>query len=165
MATLVRRNPAVFRVLRELNGNGTTSGTVARSWAPALDAWETENEVVYAFDLPGTAEEKIAVELENGVLTVSAERERSGELKQDGFYRYERRVGSFTRTISLPEGVTDDSISASYANGVLEVRVQKPEETKPRRIEIGVNGKSIGATLQSGSDSASPTIEGTATEA
>ena len=69
------------------------------------------------------------------MLTVSAERERSGELKQDGFYRYERRVGSFTRTISLPEGVTDDSISASYANGVLEVRVQKPEETKPRRIE------------------------------
>ncbi len=132
-------------------GTGTTSGPVARSWAPALDAWETENEVVYAFDLPGTAEEKIALELENGVLTVSAERERSGEATQDGFYRYERRVGSFTRTISLPEGVTDDSISASYGNGVLEVRVRKPEETKPRRIEIGVNG--------------SKTIESTATEA
>ena len=151
MATLVRRNPVLFRVLRELNGNGTTSGPVARSWAPALDVWETENEVVYAFDLPGTAEEKIALELENGVLTVSAERERSGEATQDGFYRYERRVGSFTRTISLPEGVTDDSISASYGNGVLEVRVRKPEETKPRRIEIGVNG--------------SKTIESTATEA
>ena len=151
MATLVRRNPVLFRVLRELNGTGTTSGPVARSWAPALDVWETENEVVYAFDLPGTAEEKIALELENGVLTVSAERERSGEATQDGFYRYERRVGSFTRTISLPEGVTDDSISASYGNGVLEVRVRKPEETKPHRIEIGVNG--------------SKTIESTATEA
>ncbi len=91
------------------------------------------------------------MELENGVLTVSAERERSGEVKQDGFYRYERRVGNFTRTISLPEGVTDDSISASYGNGVLEVRVRKPEETKPRRIEIGVNGQK--------------TIEGTVTEA
>ena len=110
MATLVRRNPVVFRVLRELNGNGTTSGTVARSWAPALDVWETDDEVVYAFDLPGIPEDKIAVEFENGVLTVSAERERSGEVKQDGFYRYERRVGSFARTISLPEGVTDDSV-------------------------------------------------------
>ena len=77
MATLVRRNPAVFRGAPRVERNGTASGTVARSWAPALDVWETENEVVYAFDLPGTAEEKIAVELENGVLTVSAERERS----------------------------------------------------------------------------------------
>ena len=151
MATLVRRNPVVFRVLRELNGNGTTSGTVARSWAPALDVWETDDEVVYAFDLPGIPEDKIAVEFENGVLTVSAERERSDEVKQDGFYRYERRVGSFARTMSLPEGVTEDSVKASHANGVLEVRVRKPEETKPRRIEIGANSPK--------------TIEGSAEEA
>jgi HSP20 family protein len=151
MTTLVRRNPVVFRVLRELNGNGTTSGTVARSWAPALDVWETDDEVVYAFDLPGIPEDKIAVEFENGVLTVSAERERSEEVKQDGFYRYERRVGSFARTMSLPEGVTEDSVKASHANGVLEVRVRKPEETKPRRIEIGANSPK--------------TIEGSAEEA
>ena len=73
-------------------------------------------------------------------------------MKQDGFYRYERRVGSFARTISLPEGVTEDGIRASHANGVLEVRVRKPEETKPRRIEIGVQRHR--ATLQSSSDSA-----------
>jgi HSP20 family protein len=151
MTTLVRRNPVFFRVLRELNGNGTTSGTVARSWAPALDAWETENDVVYSFDLPGIPEDRIAVELESGVLTVSAERERDSEVKQDGFYRYERRVGSFTRSITVSEGVTEDDVNASYANGVLEVRVRKPEEAKPRRIEIGVNG--------------SKTIEGTAQEA
>ena len=151
MATLVRRNPVFFRVLRELNGNGTTSGAVARSWAPALDVWETDDEVVYAFDLPGIPEDKIAVEFENGALMVSAERERSSDMKQDGFYRYERRVGTFARTISLPEGVTEDDVKASHANGVLEVRVRKPEEAKPRRIEIGVKGDK--------------TIEGTATEA
>jgi HSP20 family protein len=151
MATLVQRNPVFFRVLRELNGNGTTSGTVARSWAPALDVWETDDEVVYAFDLPGIPEDKIAVEFENGALTVSAERERSSDVTQDGFYRYERRVGTFARTISLPEGVTEDDVKASHANGVLEVRVRKPEEAKPRRIEIGVKGDK--------------TIEGTATEA
>jgi HSP20 family protein len=151
MATLVQRNPVFFRVLRELNGNGTTSGTVARNWAPALDVWEAEDEVVYSFDLPGIPEDKIAVELEDGVLTVSAERERGSEVKQDGFYRYERRVGSFARTISLPDGVTEDGVSATHRNGVLEIRVRKPEETKPRRIEIGVSGEK--------------TIEGTAEEA
>jgi HSP20 family protein len=129
----------------------TDGSSSDRTWAPALDVWETENEVVYSFDLPGIPEDRITVEFENGVLAVSAERERGSEVKQDGFYRYERRVGSFARTISLPEGVTEDGVKASYANGVLEVRVQKPEEAKPRRIEIGVNG--------------SKTIEGTATEA
>ena len=74
-------------------------------------------------------------------------------MKQDGFYRYERRVGSFARSISLPEGVTDDSISASYANGVLEVRVQQARgnEAPPHR-DRRVDG-------------APKTIEGTATEA
>jgi HSP20 family protein len=156
MATLVRWDP--FReiaalqneltrfpgVFRDTNGND-------RTWVPALDVWETEDEVVYAFDLPGIPEDKIAVEFENGVLTVSAERERSSDVKQDGFYRYERRVGSFARSISLPEGVSEDGIQAAHANGVLEVRVRKPEEAKPRRIEIGVSGEK--------------TIEGTATEA
>jgi HSP20 family protein len=151
MATLVRRNPVFLRVFREPNGNGFAGRTVARSWAPALDAWETENDVVYAFDLPGIPEEMITVELENGVLTVSAERERGSEVKQDGFYRYERRVGTFARTISLPEGVTEDDVSASHADGVLEVRVRKPAEAKARRIEIGVSGEK--------------TIEGTASEA
>ena len=91
-------------------GTGAASRQLARTWAPALDAWETENEVVYAFDLPGIPRTRSPSELENGVLTVSAERERSGEVKQDGFYRYERRVGSFSRSISLPEGVTEDGI-------------------------------------------------------
>jgi HSP20 family protein len=158
MATLVRWDP--FReiaalqnelsrlagVFRETNGSDSD-----RTWVPALDVWETESEIVYAFDLPGIPEDKIAVEFENGALTVSAERERSSDVKQDGYYRYERRVGTFARTISLPEGVTEDDVKASHANGVLEVRVRKPEEAKPRRIEIGVKG--------------GKTIEGTATEA
>jgi HSP20 family protein len=158
MATLVRWDP--FREIAALQNElsrfagafrDTDGSSSDRTWAPALDVWETENEVVYSFDLPGIPEDRITVEFENGVLAVSAERERGSEVKQDGFYRYERRVGSFARTISLPEGVTEDGVKASYANGVLEVRVQKPEEAKPRRIEIGVNG--------------SKTIEGTATEA
>ena len=158
MATLVRWDP--FREIASLQNEMSrfasmfrdTNGSASdRTWVPALDVWETENEVVYAFDLPGIAEDKIALEFENGVLTVSAERERDSEVKQDGFYRYERRFGSFARAISLPEGVSDDDITASHKAGVLEVRVRKPEEAKPRRIEIGRSGEK--------------TIEGTATEA
>jgi HSP20 family protein len=141
MATLVRFDP--FRELASLQnemrrmiyaeGSGEQS---ARAWIPALDVWESENEVVYAFDLPGIPEEKISVELEDGALNVSAEREREETSSQNGFHRYERHFGSFERTISLPAGVTEADVSASYSNGVLELRVRKPELAKPHRIPV-----------------------------
>ena len=108
-----------------------------QSWVPALDVWETEKDLVYAFDLPGIAEDKISVEVEDGSLTVSAERERTNELSDDRFYRFERRHGTFTRTIGLPQGVSEDGITADYKNGVLEIHVAKPEQAKPRRIQLG----------------------------
>src|SRR5215831_8021249 len=138
MATLVRWDPfrevaamqdevgRLFGMLRE--GNGQT----ARSWVPALDVWETEKEIVYAFDLPGLAEDRISVEFEDGALTVSAERNRQ-EVSDDRHYRYERRFGTFSRTIGLPQGVKEEDVAADYSSGVLEVRVRKPEEAKPRR--------------------------------
>jgi HSP20 family protein len=142
MATLVRRFDP-FRELASLQsdmrrmiyaeGAGERG---SRAWIPALDVWENENEVVYAFDLPGIPEKKIAVELEDGALSVSAEREREESSSQDGFYRYERHFGSFGRTISLPAGVSEADVKASYSNGVLELRVRKPEQPKPHRIPV-----------------------------
>jgi HSP20 family protein len=157
MATLIRWDPGrevaalqnemgrLFGLLRE--GNGANE----RSWVPALDVWETENDVVYAFDLPGIPEDKISVEFEDGTLTVSAERERREEVSNDRFYRFERRYGTFSRAIGLPQGVKEGDISADYRDGVLEVHVGKPEEVRPRRIQIGVGAEQ-------------PTIEGTATK-
>src|SRR5918999_3852532 len=143
MTTLVRWDP--FREItslqnemsRLLNTVGCTTNGGSRPWMPAVDAWETDDEVVYAFDLPGISEDKIAIEFEDGSLTVSGERERTQEVSDDALYRYERRFGSFSRTIGLPQGVTEDSIHADYKNGVLELRVRKPEQPKPRRIQIG----------------------------
>lgn len=160
MATLVRFDPfrevaalqnemgRLLGVFREANGQ------TDRNWVPALDVWETEDAYVYAFDLPGIPEDKISVEFEDGMLTVSAERERTEKAESDKFFRYERRFGSFTRTLGLPQGVKDGDITASSSNGVLEVRVAKPEEVKPRRIRIGVGGSPE-----------TQTIEGTATKA
>ena len=68
---------------------------------------------------------------------MSAERARTNELTDDRFYRFERRHGTFTRTIGLPQGVSEDGISADYKNGVLEIHVAKPEQAKPRRIQVG----------------------------
>jgi HSP20 family protein len=115
-------------------GNGQTS-----TWLPAVDVWETDNELVLSFDLPGIPEDKIAVELDNDVLTVSGERERTEEQSGERFFRYERRFGSFSRSVSLPTGIGEDSIKADYKDGVLEVRVAKPEEPKPKRIQIGAS--------------------------
>ena len=161
MATLVRWEP--FRELatlqtemsRLMNGLFEGNGRAAQSWVPAVDVWETDNEVVYAFDLPGIPEEKISVELHDDTLTVTGEREHREERSEDGFYRYERRFGSFSRTLGVPQGVSDDGVSADYKDGVLEVRVAKPEVTKPRRIQIGTSGKSA----------ENSTIDGTATAA
>ena len=143
MATLVRWQPwtelATLQtdMSRLMNGLLEGNGKSVQSWVPALDVWETENEIVYAFDLPGIPEDEISVEVEDGSLTVSAERARTNELTEDRFYRFERRHGTFTRTIGLPQGVSEDGISADYKNGVLEIHAAKPEQTKPRRIQVG----------------------------
>jgi HSP20 family protein len=147
MATLVRWEP--FRELAALQndmgrlmstflGEGQINGESGqRTWMPAVDVWETEKELVYAFDLPGIPEDKISVEYDEGALTVSGERERTHKTEGDRFYRYERRFGSFSRTVGLPQGVTEDGIRADYRDGVLEVHVTKPETPKPRRIQVG----------------------------
>ena len=150
MATLVRWEP--FREIAALQNdmgrlmsaflgqeNGETTG---RTWMPAADVWETDDKLVYAFDLPGIPEDKIAVEFDDGSLTVSGERERTEEVKNDGFYRYERRFGGFSRTVGLPQGVTEDDVSADYRDGVLEISVKKPEAPKPRRIQVGSGERS-----------------------
>jgi HSP20 family protein len=106
-----------------------------QAWTPPLDVWETEGELVYAFDLPGIPEENIVVDLEDSTLTVSGSRERT-EMEDGRFFRYERAFGEFTRSVALPEGTGDGEARAHYANGVLEVRVQKPEQSKPRRVPV-----------------------------
>jgi HSP20 family protein len=147
MATLVRWEP--FRELAALQndmgrlmssflGQGQVNGEDGeRSWMPAVDVWETDNELVYAFDIPGISEDEISVEYDDGALTVSGKRERTEHTEDDRFYRYERRFGSFSRTVGLPQGVEEDAIRADYRNGVLEIHVPKPEAPKPRRIQIG----------------------------
>jgi HSP20 family protein len=128
------------RWMGQLSGGVTPGNGQTSTWLPAVDVWETEDHLVLSFDLPGIAEDDIAVELDDNVLTVSGKRERSSEHSNDRFYRFERRFGSFSRSVTLPTGVNEKDIQANYANGVLEVRVPKPEEPKPKRIQVGSKG-------------------------
>ncbi|HWH54117.1 MAG TPA: Hsp20/alpha crystallin family protein [Gaiellaceae bacterium] len=149
MATLVRWEP--FREIATLQNDmnrlmntvmgGNGESQPSRTWVPAVDVWESENELVYAFDLPGIPEDHVVVEYEDGALIVTAERERAQEVSDEKFYRFERRFGTFSRTVGLPQGVTEDAIKADFKDGVLEVHVAKPEQPTPRRIEIGTTDK------------------------
>ncbi len=143
MTTLVRWEP--FREVaalqnemsRVMNGLLEGNGRTAQPWVPALDVWETEDEIVYALDLPGIPEDKISVELDEGALTIGGERERTQAVSNERSYRFERRFGTFSRTFGVPQGVTEGDVKAAYKDGVLEVHVRKPEQPKPRRIQVG----------------------------
>jgi len=143
VATLVRWEPIrelatlQTEMSRLMNGLFEGNGTTTQSWVPAVDVWETETDLVYAFDLPGVSLEQITIELQDDMLTVSAERERVTERSEDGFVRFERRFGSFSRAVGVPIGVTEDGVRADYRDGVLEIRVAKPEAPKPKKIEVG----------------------------
>jgi HSP20 family protein len=154
MTTVVRWEPLReaasmhAELSRLMNGLFDGNGRQTQAWVPTLDVWETEDALVYAFDLPGIPQDKISVEVEDGALTVSAARERTEEPDDDRYRRFERRFGSFARTVGLPQGVSEDSIAASYADGVLEIRVPKPEQAKPKRIEIAVAGSPAPQTIE-----------------
>lgn len=107
-----------------------------RRWVPAMDLVESGDHYVLRADLPGLTEDDVKIELDERTLTVSGERKRATESEQDGVHRVERAYGSFSRSLTLPAGVDADAISARFDRGVLEVKVPKPAQHKPRRIAI-----------------------------
>ncbi len=133
------------------NGGGTA---VRRRWIPAMDVVQTEDHFVLRADLPGLSESDVKIEVEDNVLTVSGERKSEHEDKGEGYYRVERASGSFSRSLTLPEGVDADAIQADFTNGVLEVQIPKPEQHKPRKVQISLGGAN--KTIEA-SDTSEPT--------
>ncbi|HYX78452.1 MAG TPA: Hsp20/alpha crystallin family protein [Solirubrobacterales bacterium] len=149
---LVRWDPAreVDTLQSEVNRlfdtffGGPGDGGGMRRWVPAMDLLETDDHLVLRADLPGLDREDVNLEIKDGVLTVSGERRAEHEERGKNFYRAERAFGSFSRSLTLPEHVDAEKISADFEKGVLEIRIPKPEERKPQRIRIGsknVEGK------------------------
>jgi len=122
---------------------GRSANGALRRWVPPMDLVETDDHLVLRADLPGLDCDDVNIEVKDGVLTVSGERKAEHEERADGFYRVERASGGFSRSMSLPQDVDAERIDASFDKGVLEVRIPKPEERKPHRVEISapaVNG-------------------------
>lgn len=107
-----------------------------RGFVPAIDIVERDDEFVLSADLPGLTENDVKLEILDGTLTISGERKSEHEDQAGGYRRIERTHGSFTRKLSLPKGVAADAVKASFTNGVLEVRIPKPAESKPQLVEI-----------------------------
>jgi HSP20 family protein len=116
-------------------------GVPGRRWIPAMDLIETADHYVLRADLPGLGEDDVNVELQDNVLTISGERKAEHETRQEGYYRLERAFGGFSRSLTLPEGIDPDAVQAQFDRGVLELRIAKPEQKKPRQVQIKLGTK------------------------
>jgi HSP20 family protein len=125
----------------------------AQRWVPPMDLSEAEDHFVLKADLPGVSEDDVSIEVQDGTLTISGERRSEDRGEGKGWYRYERSFGKFSRALTLPEGVNADAIGAEFKDGVLEVRIPKPEERTPHRVAI-----------KAGSGNGKRALEGTAKE-
>jgi len=150
MALLMKPQPFTRDVDRLFDAFFGADRDQSRRWVPPVDLVEAEDHFVLKADLPGLSEQDVSIEVQDGTLTISGERKDEHESRERGWYRIERSFGSFSRSLTLPDGVNADAITARFENGVLEVSIPKPEERKPRRVEISTNG--------------APALEGSATE-
>jgi HSP20 family protein len=155
MALLMKPEPFSSEVNRLFN-TLFDDGRLQQRWVPAMDLVEADDHFVLRADLPGLSEDDVAIEIRDDTLTISGERKSEYERKDRGWYRVERSTGAFSRSLALPEGVDADAVSAQFDKGVLEVRIPKPEQRKPRRVEIRA-----GAGNGNGRPAA---VEGTAAE-
>jgi HSP20 family protein len=108
------------------------------SWAPAVDIYEQENNIVIKAEVPGVDPKDVDIRLENNVLTIKGERKFDNEVKKENYHRVERAYGVFTRSFTLPTVVDPNAIKAEYKDGVLRVTLPKREEAKPKQIQISV---------------------------
>jgi HSP20 family protein len=113
------------------------------TWAPPVDIYETENELVVKAELPDFQDKDIDVRIANNTLTIRGERKFEKDVKEENYLRIERAYGAFMRSFSLPNSVSSENIRADYRNGVLTLHMAKREESKPKQIKISIssNGK------------------------
>jgi HSP20 family protein len=140
LATIQGEMNRLFSTFFEPTNGSNGAPTATRRWIPAMDLVEESNDFVLRADLPGLSEDDVNIELEDNVLTISGERKAEHEERQEGYYRVERASGTFSRSLTLPEGVDPERVQASFDRGVLEVRIPKPEQRKPRKVTISAGG-------------------------
>jgi HSP20 family protein len=134
--TLQNEMNRLFNTFFDQPPAGGRGGAPGRRWIPAMDLIETKDHYVLRADLPGLSDEEVSVQLQDNVLTISGERKAEHETQQEGYYRLERALGGFSRSLTLPDGIDPDAVQAHFDRGVLELRIPKPEQKKPRHVQI-----------------------------
>jgi HSP20 family protein len=115
------------------------------AWAPSVDIYETEHELVIKADIPEVDPKDLDIRVENNILTIRGERKFEKKVNEDNYLRVERAYGSFSRSFSLANTVNPEAIQADYQNGVLTLNIPKREEAKPKQIKVNVGTPAVAA--------------------
>ena len=145
-ATLQDRMNRLFR--ESYNDAGQDESLTTSRFAPAVDVYEDEHQVILKIEVPGIDEKDIDVRVENNTLTVQGERKIEKEEKEENYRRVERQYGSFTRTFTLPQTVDSEKVSANYEKGVLKITLPKRAEAKPKQIKVNIGTEKGERTLE-----------------
>jgi HSP20 family protein len=120
------------------------------AWAPAVDIYESEHELVVKADLPDIDPKDLDIRVENNILTIRGERKFEKKVNEDNYLRVERAYGAFSRSFALANTVNPDGIKADYQNGVLTLVIPKREEAKPKQIKVNVGAPAVAAAAAAG---------------
>jgi len=142
VATLQDQVNRLFNDVFEQTGDESSLS----AWAPAVDIYETEHELVVKTDLPEVDPKDLDIRVENNVLTIRGERKFEKKVNEENYLRVERSFGSFARSFTLANTVNPDAIKAEYHNGVLTLSIPKREEAKPKQIKVNVTAPAMAAS-------------------
>ena len=115
---------------------GEEKDIISSAWAPAVDIYEDENQLVLSAEVPGIEEKDVEIKIEDSTLIIQGERKMEKETKEENYHRIERAYGSFYRSFALPNYVDQEKIHAEHENGVLKITMPKKSELKPRKVKI-----------------------------
>jgi HSP20 family protein len=133
-----RMNRLFDESFRGAHRTGEDDWALGGAWAPAVDIYEQDGNIVLKAELPGVESKDVDIRVENNVLTLRGERKFDQEVKRDNFHRVERAYGTFSRSFTLPSVVNTEQIKADFKDGILRVVLPKKDEAKPRQIAINV---------------------------
>ena len=122
-----------------LPAQGSEAAPAAAMWSPAVDIYESGDDIVVRAEIPGIDRDDVAVEVKDGILTLRGERKFEKEEKEENYHRIERSYGTFVRSFALPSSADPEKVQAALKEGVLEVRIGKKEQAKPRKVKVTVN--------------------------
>ena len=133
-----RMNRLFDESFRGINRGAGEEDWALGAWAPAVDIYEKDGNIVLKAELPGLDPKDVEVRVENNILTLRGERKLDEEVQKDNYHRVERSYGNFTRSFTLPNVVDTEKIKAEFKDGVLRMTLPKKEEAKPKQISISV---------------------------